>query len=651
MKAENDKYIEGTLLSKSKLSFSLNCSECNFNETLTDNVTVDLSAKLVKGVNNFTATYRSGSIDVSKEFNVTAVQKELASIALEYTGRTIYYINEQFDIQGLSVIAMYDNATQEDVTSLVTIAYDMSIEGDKSVEISYGGMKKNIAITVLDSSIKALTAQLNNKDQIFHDGQYILNSQLVVTAEENGGEKYELDNFTIKNPKLSAPQTILEIEYERRKVDLTVEVHALTFMDELESTTTINGRLAHYYCETCDKLFDTTDSRNEVVESELGIPLMESLSVMDNNALVTAFDGKTVAKDTRENCVSASNSRAQYGKIFITYNLSVEEDTEIKLYTNTCVRNVDNKFNAVYSVKVNGVVIDVSDDVKLPYDTVNGWSTHSYTLVGKVVLRAGQNNSIEIIRLNIGNYGSLLRGNYTYNFFGIAVTPLENNEITHTHMCESTCLHCGNCTDETCTEMMCEDKCQGHEGEHFCESICNICSECNDQVCEEQACMNKCDCVEFTVMNDSVTVVDINGNTVRKNTDPKEQNVSANDSDAKKGVIVITYTIFSDKETTAKLYIKTSSQCNENTLADSYSFKVGDNDVVLDDSTMMPYNDISRWTDLRYTCIGEISLTEGVNTIVITRPDTSERVLSDFAAYNFFGIAISRNGAELSFSS
>lgn len=144
-------------------------------------------------------------------------------------------------------------------------------------------------------------------------------------------------------------------------------------------------------------------------------------------------------------------------------------------------------------------------------------------------------------------------------------------------------------------------------------------------------------------MHNSVTAVDKNGATVNKNTASNEQNISANDSSAKKGLIKITYNIRSDAECTVKLYIKTSSQTIENTLAESFSFKVGGQPVTVDGNVKMPWNEANKWKDLRYTCVGEIKLAAGENVIEIIRHDMTDRELNDYTGYNFFGIALSGN--------
>lgn len=60
------------------------------------------------------------------------------------------------------------------------------------------------------------------------------------------------------------------------------------------------------------------------------------------------------------------------------------------------------------------------------------------------------------------------------------------------HSCESVCETCGKCTDQTCTDSACAEKCEGHQPVHTCESKCDICGKCKDTSCTDSACAEKC---------------------------------------------------------------------------------------------------------------------------------------------------------------
>ena len=76
------------------------------------------------------------------------------------------------------------------------------------------------------------------------------------------------------------------------------------------------------------------------------------------------------------------------------------------------------------------------------------------------------------------------------NLYYIAVVYAEE-----THNCEHLCPECGKCTDSSCSESVCTDKCQGHEvtpPAHTCEHVCPDCGKCLDTTCAESVCADKC---------------------------------------------------------------------------------------------------------------------------------------------------------------
>lgn len=63
---------------------------------------------------------------------------------------------------------------------------------------------------------------------------------------------------------------------------------------------------------------------------------------------------------------------------------------------------------------------------------------------------------------------------------------------TPTHSCESVCQTCNKCMDETCAEAVCAEKCQGHTAPHTCQNVCAECGKCTNTTCTETVCANKC---------------------------------------------------------------------------------------------------------------------------------------------------------------
>lgn len=449
-------------------------------------------------------------------------------------------------------------------------------------------------------------------DKIFHTGQTVKASDFTVTYKVEGEEGENVTGFNIVNPIISEDTDEIRVTYNGLTATTKITVHSVTHHDRVDSTVEESGIIEHYSCSECGKYFDT--DMNEI--EDIVLPEIQPISITDEKITITQIDGNKISLKTEQGHTFLSGSpsiggKDFYGSMYMRYNITVDKDTDIVLYLNTSVRNIVNKVGDIYSVKVNGVEINAGD-ATMPYEDANGWLANIYTRVGEARLLAGQNNVIEITRLNLGSKDA--GGDKTYNFFGIGIAPLTEANVALSAPCAHICPVCGGCTDAESEELVCANKCDG--------------------------------CTEFTVMDDSVKVVDIDGGTVGKNTAQNEQNISANNSSVGKGYYKVTYNIHSDKDITVKLYIKTCAQQIQNSVNDSYKFTVNENAVTVGETLMMPFNnETSKWNDKRYTCIGEIQLKEGDNAIVIERPDMSDRDNNDYTGYNFFGIALSGDAA------
>lgn len=548
-----------------------------------------------------------------------------------------YYVGEYVTEDMLTYSLRCVNCDEEEpLEGNVTIDLERPLtQGANNFVVSYGDYNTVFTVRAKPESEKVATLTVTT-DKIFHSGQTVVPADFTATYQVDDRPAETATDFTVKNPKITADTQEIEISYKGKTAKTSVTVHAVTHELQVDSTAETEGTIEHYYCETCEKNFDA--GFNEI--DNVKMPRMQTFAVTDNKIVITKADGSKAALKTESGHTFLGGDNNGWGRLFMKYNVSVDSDTDIKFYLSTCMRTGEIKISDVYSIKINGIEMDCGENL-LPRGAENNWFSKDYSFAGEGRLLAGQNNLVEVTRLNL--IDKERGGDKAYNFFGIGISAMTETAITLNEPCSHICPHCGKCTESITTSSACLEKCAGHDGEHFCGHICNICGECKDSACTDAVCSAKCGCKEFTVMHNSVTAVDKNGATVNKNTASNEQNISANDSSAKKGLIKITYNIRSDAECTVKLYIKTSSQTIENTLAESFSFKVGGQPVTVDGNVKMPWNEANKWKDLRYTCVGEIKLAAGENVIEIIRHDMTDRELNDYTGYNFFGIALSGN--------
>lgn len=552
---------------------------------------------------DLTVTYTLEGEDAESvtDFVITnpKVDADTAEIEVSYKGKTA---KTEVEVHSVTYHAKQDS-TENQSGHIEHYSCDVC---DKYFDMNFN--------EIADVTIPAKNAKLTvTTDKIFHVGQTVEPSDLTVAYEVEGEDKVTVTGFNIADRLIDEDTTEIKVTYKDLTATTKITVHSVTHHDRVDSTVEEPGTIEHYSCEVCNKYFDA--DMNEI--EDIILPEIQPIPITDEKITITQIDGNEVTLKTEQGHIFLSGSpnisgKDFYGSLYIRYNIAVDKDTDIVLWLNTSVRNVANKLGDIYSVKINGVEIDPGD-AAMPYEDANGWFANVYTRVGEARLLAGRNNVIEITRLNLGDKDAG-GGNKTYNFFGIGIAPLTEANITLSAPCAHICPVCGGCTDAESAELVCANKCDG--------------------------------CTEFTVMDDSVTVVDIDGGTVNKNTAQNEQNISANNSNAGKGYYKVTYNIHSDKDITVKLYIKTCAQQIENTINESYKFTVNNTAVNVNESLMMPFNDeTSKWNDKRYTCIGEIQLKAGDNAIVIERPDMTDRENNDYTGYNFFGIALSGDAA------
>lgn len=421
-----------------------------------------------------------------------------------------------------------------------------------------------------------------------------------------------------------------------------VHTHEPVYVEPVESSLEAAGNRGYWSCPSCGKLFADENCTEEITERDTILPRWSEFTVMSDDVVVIDSNGGSVSKNSSENNLSATNHSAGYKKYIVTYNLYSTDDAAASLTFMTSARNEAVAFNDVYGVYVNGEKVNVSDDVMMDTsgtDSVD-WGNNGRTTI-EISLGAG-NNAVRIERLNLeALYDQSVRGNYTYNFFGVIVAPHSYTDVI-SHTCTTTCEYCGKCTDDSCDIGMCADKCVCDETAHICArdcaSVCEICGLCNDADCADPDCTEKCDCAYLPVSEGEALTASGGKITLQQ-----DGAISCNGSEAGYAEYTVTYEIFAEEVTDVAIYIRTTSQRVDNALADMYGVKVNGTDVEIDERTLMPYNDKDMWNDIRYTLAGRAHLNAGTNTVEIVRYDREylEGNLKEFTGYNLFGMMIS----------
>lgn len=89
----------------------------------------------------------------------------------------------------------------------------------------------------------------------------------------------------------------------------------------------------------------------------------------------------------------------------------------------------------------------------------------------------------------------------------LVLAACDNFQDPPAHTCRHLCGTCDKCTDKSCNDPECADKCKGHgttdgggttggnnttDDEHECQSECEDCNGCLNTDCQEDACTTKC---------------------------------------------------------------------------------------------------------------------------------------------------------------
>jgi hypothetical protein len=659
-------YPVGAVLTAEDIAFTLTCSVCGDVVTIDSGVTVDgLDTPLIDGDNGFTAEYEYEGETFSCDFTVSA--SALDGIQVDLTDASAHFhTGDTIAKSDLDVIAVYENGSEIPVTGYTIDNPDLTAP-ETSVTVSYGGKSDTLTVTVtalqavaevaptLDAAgvaahykcpdcgelfmdaagknptdadalaIPALTlkAGLTDGTKSFYEGQKIDAADITVTVMRGSEVEQTVSagSFTITDDILgTVPETTVEIGYSGHTATVTVPVKALTFVPEVTSTTTTPGTAAHYKCEDDGALFDAemnpVDSLGDLeLRLMQNINYADSAGTVDTNIKYVAVDGTSYSLTSEGGYKhlggdTTINGAKMKTDLWIYFNFQVTEDAKVKLYLNTNTRLPVNKAGDVYSISLNGVNVPISDDVLMPGGS-NGWLVWAYTPIAVLELKAGADNIVEVFRAGFQYDSSLDR---SYHMLGVGVTPMDKDVTVTTAPVDSSSMHTPYTyqTDITGTKFA-------------------VVSAKN-------------------VFAPGVNVTDASGAAITTTSGNDSDNISAGASTVKFGAYDITYTINSDKATTAKLYIKTCAMMLENLVNDSYSFTVNDVAVTAAGDATMPYNDYNRWNTKAYTFVAEVTLEAGENTIVISRADFTDARFKDYQTYNFFGIGFTdiADGAVLS---
>jgi hypothetical protein len=159
----NTTVLEGKTLSLAGGAITVNYDNGTHEDLGMDNADVTVTGfdSAVTGPQTLTVNYKGKTTT----FGVTVTPKSLSSITIVSKPSTLTYLaGKTFSSTGLSVKANFDNDTDADVTSNVTLSgYDMNTAGTQTVTVSYvyGSVTKTATFSIEVKSRAALDIVLN----------------------------------------------------------------------------------------------------------------------------------------------------------------------------------------------------------------------------------------------------------------------------------------------------------------------------------------------------------------------------------------------------------------------------------------------------------------------------------------------------------
>lgn len=141
---------------------------------------------------NCTINYKN----LSFSYSVTIVEKVLTEITITEPTKTMYAIGEEFDATGLTVTAVYNNGSTEDIKDYTIDGFDSSKAQDCIITVIYQNKYKNFNVTVSGNSL--IDIDVASYTKTYQTGDKFDMDTMKVYAVYSDNSRVEIDNYTIE---------------------------------------------------------------------------------------------------------------------------------------------------------------------------------------------------------------------------------------------------------------------------------------------------------------------------------------------------------------------------------------------------------------------------------------------------------------------
>jgi hypothetical protein len=245
---------------------------------------------------------------MSVSFNITVIDVPsgvlIDSISItEKPVKTTYYVNEEFDPDGLIVKVVYSDGSSNYVFGYILSKPDMSTAGTKTITVNYLGKSASFNITVNAApqgvTLSSISVTQNPVKTSYYTNEAFNSSGLVVTASYSDGSSRHVTGYSLSTPDMSKTGTkTITVTFEGKTANFSVTVNAVPQGVYLTSITVTKSPVKNIY--GVNEAFNSAGlvitanysdgTTKQASEYTLSTP---NMSTAGTKTITVTFEGKT----------------------------------------------------------------------------------------------------------------------------------------------------------------------------------------------------------------------------------------------------------------------------------------------------------------------------------------------------------------------
>jgi len=246
---------------------------------------------------------------MSVSFNITVIDMPSSGVRInsisitENPVKTTYFVNEEFDPNGLIVKAVYSDGSSNFVFGYSLSKPDMSAPGTKTITVNYLDQTANFNIMVnpapVGVTLSSISVTQNPVKTSYYVNEAFNSAGLTVTANYSDGSTRHVTGYSLSMPDMSKTGTkTITVTFEGKTATFSITVNAAPQGVYLTSITVTKAptKNTYYINETFDSsglviTANYSDGTSKPVSAySLSTPIM---STAGTKTITVTFEGKT----------------------------------------------------------------------------------------------------------------------------------------------------------------------------------------------------------------------------------------------------------------------------------------------------------------------------------------------------------------------